>query len=375
MRGWLRLAGGRVAVRAFDFTRFDSSSFEGWGDERVEKYEEDAEFSYRLTVEPDSGSYMRGIQLIRPLETISQYHDRLTHRYDSREYAFFVAQDWKNKLIREISCAPGATANYFTKSELPYETTPAFFRPEVLSKYKSDPSKYTLEERSISCRGAWSLRTYDINEAGQVHTYLVYLRDLPYAEQLYWKAFNEEPKAPLSKRAIGTDFEGQFWAEYNPLQSVIAHARELKEAGAWWWTLRSEDLLSQVHYPATDASEEWANEILALDKLLVEGFEERLLRQRATDLEQTIKPSDRSLLLVEACLRGIGYEEEAASKLVAPLRELHNLRSKLKGHASGSEASALRKAALKAHRTYRKHFADLCSRCDEALRAIAGQFG
>jgi hypothetical protein len=155
---------------------------------------------------------MRGIQLIRPLETISQYHDRLTRRDDSREYASFVAQDWKNRVIREISCAPGATANYFTKSDSPYETTPAFFRPEVLTKYKSDPSKYTLEERSISCRGAWSLRTYDINEAGQVHTYLVYLRDLPYAEQLYWKAFNEEPKAPLSKRAIGTDFEGQFWA-------------------------------------------------------------------------------------------------------------------------------------------------------------------
>jgi len=126
---------------------------------------------------------------------------------------------------------------------------------------------------------------------------------------------------------------------------------------------------------ATEASEEWANEIMALDKLIVEGFEERWLRKRATDLKQAIKPSDRSLLLVEACLRGIGYEEEDASKLVAPLRELHNLRSKLKGHASGSEANALRKAALKAHRTYRKHFADLCGRCDEALRAIAGQLG
>jgi hypothetical protein len=33
--------------------------------------------------------------------------------------------------------------------------------------------------------------TFDINDEGQVHTYLRYLRDLPYKGQLYWKAFNE----------------------------------------------------------------------------------------------------------------------------------------------------------------------------------------
>jgi hypothetical protein len=86
----------------------------------------------------------------------------------------------KNGVIREISCAPGATANYFTESDLPFELSPAFFSPEVLRKYKADSDKYSLAGRSISCRCAWSLQTYDVNEAGQVHTYLVYLRNLPY---------------------------------------------------------------------------------------------------------------------------------------------------------------------------------------------------
>ena len=61
--------------------------------------------------------------------------------------------------MREISTAPGETANHFTKSDLPFETSPAFFRPEVLQRYKSDTDRYTLEDRSISCRGAWHLQT------------------------------------------------------------------------------------------------------------------------------------------------------------------------------------------------------------------------
>jgi hypothetical protein len=58
--------------------------------------------------------------------------------------------------------------------------SPVFFRSEVLIRYKSDPEKYELHDRSIYCRGAWSLRTYDMNDAGPVHTYLGYLRELPY---------------------------------------------------------------------------------------------------------------------------------------------------------------------------------------------------
>jgi len=73
-------------------------------------------------------------------------------------------------VITEISCNPTCLANYFTKSDLPFEISPAFFRPEVLLRYKSDPDKYELTIRSISCRDAWYLQTYDINDAGQVHT-------------------------------------------------------------------------------------------------------------------------------------------------------------------------------------------------------------
>ena len=306
---------------------------------------------------------------------MAQFHYRLTHAQEAREYASFIAFDWKNRVIKEISCAPGATANYFTQSRLPFEMTSAFFRPEVLAKYKSNLEKYTVEERSISCRGSWNLKTYDINDEGQVHTYLVYLRDLPYSEQLYWKSFNEHPKGPISKRAIKTDFEGEFCLDYNPLQSILSFTRKLKESGVPWWKLRADDLPSKVHYPVTDASEEWANALMALDKLIVEGFEVAWLRAKASELKQDPQAQDGSLALTERCLRGLNFDEEQAKGTVAPLRSLHHLRSKLKGHAAGSEANKLRQAALDQHGTYRKHFEDLCSECDTALRHIAKAFG
>jgi hypothetical protein len=362
------------AVRVFDFTRFEKNSFQGWGGNRNETKREDAEFGYRLTIQPGVGSYMRGVQIVRPLESMAQFHYRLTHADETRQYESFIAVDWKNSVVKEISCAPGATANYFTKSDLPYEVTPAFFRPEVLQRYKSDPKKYTLQERSISCRGSWSLQTYDINEEGQVHTYLVYLRCLPYSEQLYWKAFNEPPKGTISKRAFTTDIRGEFHLDYNALQSVLAFIRKLTESGVAWWKLKADDLPSKVHYPATEASEEWGNEIMALDKVLVEGFEVGWLKAKASELKQKTLASDGSLALTEQCLRGLGFDEEQAKSTVAPLRTLHHLRSKLKGHVAGSEANALRQEALGEHGTYRNHFEDLCSRCDAAMKRIAEAF-
>jgi hypothetical protein len=360
-----------VLVRLFDFTRIDPSNFPGWGNHRKQRSVTNEEYGYRITVEAGVGSYMRGVQLVRSKATMAEFHHRLAHQYEETQYASFIAHDWKNGKISEISCGPGHTANYFTKSDLPFEITPAFFRPEVLGKYKSDPKKYRLEERSIRCRGSWHLQTYDINDAGQVHTYLIYLRNLPYEEQMYWKSFNEPPQAPISKRAITTDMDGNFYTEFNALQSAKGIARKLMEQGVLWWSLRGADLLDNVHYPATASGDEWADELMALDKLLVEGFEEKWLRKKAIELGQTPLANDRSLALVAKCLLGLGFDAEHANDTVSPLRTLHYLRTKLKGHAGGNEADSIRKTELAKHGSFRKHFEILCGDCDMAMQRIA----
>jgi hypothetical protein len=357
-------------VRTFDFTRFRPYQFGGWAGAPQSSFRIDGDLFYRFAVQPGNASYFRGFQIVYPSITKQEVYARYNRSHcEATQYASFIAQDWKNGVVKEISCAPGATANYFTKSDLPFELSPAFFRPEVLLKYKADPDKYRLEGRAISCRGTWYLETYDINTAGQVHTYLVYLRNLPYEEQLYWKTYNEEPKAPLSKRAIATDFTGNWDLDYDPIESVKEFAREVARKETPWWVLRSDRLTDQVHYPVTSSADEWASELLHLEQLIVEGYEERWLREKAVALGRTPDVKLRSLKLIEECLMALGFDEDHARNLTAPLHRLHGLR-KLKAHASGEEAIETRRQILLQHKSYKDHFRALCAECDEALRTI-----
>jgi hypothetical protein len=361
-------------VLLFDSTRFEPKNFGGWSSQNIEYYKENPEIWYHMGRNNSIASYIRGFQIIRSALTKKD----LIKRYgfgqaNERRYAIFIAHDWKHGIVRERSCDPKQLGNYFIKSDLPFGISPVFFRPEVLLKYKADSDKYEIQDRSVTCRNAWHLETCDVNDAGQVFTYLKYLSYLPYDEQLYWKSFNEHPKGPISKRAFQTDFEGSWDIQYDPLQSLKQILRELHETRVPWWKLRDETLMEKVHCPVTKSADEWAKEIHALDKLLVEGFETRQLRSRATLLNRTVSQDWKSLKLLQEILLGLGKDEAEMKKVVGPLQELNFLRSKISGHASGTEAKQIKAGILKEHKSYSMHFRQLCLGCEAAvhmLRAI-----
>ena len=60
-----------------------------------------------------------------------------------------------------------------------------------------------------------------LNDAGQIHTYICYLGELPYEEQLHWKSFNEEPRAGISQRALLNDFEAEPSDIVDPLVQIL----------------------------------------------------------------------------------------------------------------------------------------------------------
>lgn len=365
-------------LRMYDFTRYKAGGFSGWGNNNKQiDFGNTSSIFGKLVVKPGTHSYSRGFQLIDirvPKEQVIDSFCGGPTAKGTKQYCSFIAQDWKNKKISEISCDPLCLANYVTESDLPFEITPAFFKPEVLLKYKSDRAKYKLASRSVGCRGTWHLETFDINDAGQVHTYLVYLSRLPYEEQLHWKEFNEKPKAPLSKRAIQTDFEGRFYDGYDPLPSLKRKLEELHNTNTKWWTLRDQDSPNKVHYPYTSSQDEWADEILNLDQLLVEGLEEKWLRRKAQQLGCNPEAKLRALKLVEEILVALDFEAEHARQIMSPFHGVHNLRSTLKGHASGSKAENRRKESLKEFGSFRNHFEKLCANCDESMEIIIEAF-
>lgn len=363
---------GTSLVSLFDFTRFAMGGFNGWP-EGAEDVFETRDLYYRQRKVPQHASYVNGQIVLRTSITPEALAEewKAEEEKGNLQYASFLIIDRKNdhELV-ETSCSPDHIVNYFTDSSLPWEISPAFFRPEVLQKYKSDPEKYTFGDRSISCRGAWHLKTYDINDAGQVHTYIGYLANLPYDEQLYWQSFNEAPKAGISERAYQTDILGEFTTTDDFLEDVKRIIAALDLDPPSWWKPRGSEMRNAVHYPVTDSSSEWGDEILALDHIAVEGFLVKGLRA-IIDANTGVYEKDwGSLKLLEVALALTGRTEDQAKDAVAPLRELHALRNPAKAHGDPKGRRLAITAARKSHGTLRNQFSDLSQRLATALNVI-----
>lgn len=353
---------GTVLVRMFDCDRGLTWGISGYEHQERRSPETGIFYRYGVARDPDA-SYVKGVQVVPVAIPQEEVAERFRKRYG------FGDEPHREKFIASVGFR-----DYEKTEEIPCDDRSlksAFFRPEVLSRYKADPEKYFFEELSIYCRNAWHLEFYDVNEAGQVHCFLRHLVHLPKEEQLHWKNHNEKPKAPISDRAKNRlRGEPDSEEQCGPLQSVKEKLRCLRCA---WWKMRSPDALDRAQYPIPESKEDWKNEIKALDQLIVEGFEEKWLREKAKSLGRSPELRFRSLKLVEECLVGLGFEEEHARSIVAPFSELHNMRNKFE-HAEGEEARNLTKKAMKDHGGYRAHYKDLTDRCDEALGTLMEAF-
>lgn len=359
-------------VRMFDFTLSRRENFTGWsGLENVVDDAEDLFYRQRIS---GLAAYTRGVQILPSRRLAEEVYDefvagsRLVPK--QRECVEFIAHDWRNNRIAKISTDPTATTNYFETegNSLPFEVSPAFFRPEVLAKYKTDREKYRIEERRIHCRSVWSLKGYDVNEAGQVHAYICDLRDLPLSEQLHWLSYNEPPKDTISERAFTNDFKGEFVSYRHPREQVMSIFRRWKDRGANWWTLRDEDLLHRANTPLTSSRSEWADAFLDLSQLAVEGFEVKIIRKMLDGRSVQYKSDDKSIVLLEKLITNTTDAEEPAALI--GLRQAQLIRSKVKGHAGSSEGGQLADDAIAKHGSFTKHFEHVCQLVAAELETI-----
>lgn len=353
-------------LRMFEFKLYKESSYPlDWKSLESNDACEDPDFFARLHIDAGYASFSRGIQVAHIED------DEFDLSTAEEQNVAFLARDALADTVRLISRNRTACRNPHSLS-LHHDLAPAFFRPDVLLKYKQNSEKYTLKERSIACRGSWQLKTYDINREGQVHSYLVYLWQLPYEEQLHWKEYNERPKASISNRAFETDVLGNVYhGDSNSLANLKAFLIKLE---CKWWVIPRQDLLDRVHYPVTQSTEEWENELLLLDQLLIEGLNEKWLRAKARELGVSPIVGARSIGLIEDCLVGMGFDKEYAKSNVAPLRSLHHHRNKLKAHAGQNSAGVLKAEAISRYGSYNLHYSHLAKECFATFRFLNNVF-
>ncbi len=361
-------------MRLFDFTLLRHSHFTSYGD-TSEIYGGSEDIWYRQRVNPGHAAYTRGYQIIRPRDGYEAIRKTISDRRFSSpatDYVEFIAHDWRNDQVVKISTDPAATTNYFEaeNNDLPFEVSPAFFQPDVLLKYHGDAEKYTVNTRRISCRAAWELESYDVNEAGQVHAYIRYLRRLPYKEQLHWLSHNEQPKAPISERALRSDMHGQFHEKTDPLDDLKSKLRRLHERRVAWWALGSEDLLDQAFTPRTNSRDDWAEAFLRVAKLVNEGLVEKKIKQHLKSSEIYFETTDRSIKLLERLWSAKTGDSESFSAM----RGVQAVRSKVRGHRPTTEGAEIAPSALSEHGSYTAHFEATCENLVNELAVVSHLF-
>ena len=361
-----------VLVQLFDVTRWQSGSFSGWHDADIKSTYKDKKnhlYAQRVQNMDENGlkkaAYLRGFHLIRPKQSEKQMLAELTGQKEKKKkYVSVIAIDFKHGKTCKCSCDPLKLGNYFVESDLPYGTSPAFFRPEVLLRYKHDTDKYEIGSGSITCRGAWWLR-YNTNDAGQIQLYLKDLSSLPYPEQLYWQSFNEKPKAGVAEVVIKRDFYGEWASSPDPLEELKHTLKDFPSAnyrGEKVAILRhpTEKQLAKLTYVVNDSINEWEDQILALAKVLGDGLSKTELRKIARYLKCD-DPQLGSIKLLRNCLEAKGLSAADVETIIPALQSLFLLRSTIVAH----EGKSAPDEDLKMH--HKKLVID----CEKAMRHLA----
>jgi hypothetical protein len=358
-------------VRVFDVSRFLNGGFSSHGNELEDRCIEKEHEIYAIRTligDPNkpSASILRGFQIIRCKKPREELLLKMRGK-EPREYASFIILDWKHGIEQEWTSNPEHIGNYFVDSDYPFGTSPAFFKPDVLSKYRQDPSRYKIHYRCIECKGSWSLR-YDINEEGQIHVYICDLSRLPFKEQLYWKSFNESPKAGISQRSFKTDFEAQWDKSYDPLQSLKRTLKQFSQhdeqgnlCPIWKMPKISETRdLTFLGYVVTESRKEWEDQILALSQVTVEGLNTSYINTLA-EAQGCRDEKLGSIKQLGRTLESASLTPEDIKIIINPLNEVWHLRSAIVAHSGGNPPKG----------DLRIHFRELLTSCDSAMLKLA----
>lgn len=256
-----------------------------------------------------------------------------------REYADFIigVDEYGDPLL--FTSNPDKLGNYYgANPDAPHYLTPVFFKKEVLHKYMSEPSKYMVKDGYLSCGYLWGM-SIDVDHKDYVMAYLGDLgRDLPECEQDYWKSFNVLTDEKISKSSYMRDFlnvpsapeiaDVKFQNKYVTLNNNW----EKKIGWPLFIPLANADKynLENIRIPLSQSQEEFDQQVLALNKILVDSLNEKKIGK-----EISIKEGMKGISKLEEWLRikeCEGYEQN-----ISFIRNLQELRSAGTGHRKGKE--------------------------------------
>ena len=257
---------------------------------------------------------------------------------------FIIGMDDNGDEI-EHTCNPAELSNWFGKNpDAPHEVTPTSFRKEALEKYYHQPGKYKVEEGTLWCNSAWYLRI-DNHHEDKVCVLLKDLGDLPYQEQLHWRAHNIASESGYSEVAWRRYFENE-WVDSDQPDHIFRQryrllAQVCQENFGWQLLLPlregDEHHLQSIRVPATDEQRDFDGLVLGLATMLPDSL-------NVGELKCLLEPSQHedqegrqkgSIQLLDTLLADCGAD--GFTDHINFLRGLQSLRSSGSAHRKGSE--------------------------------------
>lgn len=259
---------------------------------------------------------------------------------------------------------PDKLANYFgANPEAPHYLTPVHFQKQVLDKYYQQPSKYSVEDSTLSCGYLWSMYL-DNHHDDKVCAWLGDLgRDLPYQEQLHWRSYNISPVGSVSetyfKRQILAQFTDSDRPEHIFRQKYQELSRSCKEHLGWQLLLplSKDDAhhFQGVRIPSTNEQRDFDEMIIGLTKILIDSLNEKQLNKLLSKEQRSALKGSISRL--ETALISHGFQ--GFSTHVLFLRKLQNLRSSGVAHRKGSNYKKIAKEFDIDSQNLRQVFSDI----------------
>jgi hypothetical protein len=268
---------------------------------------------------------------------------------EGRYVAFIIGEDEMGR-PREYSADPKSLANLFGKNaHAPNYLSAVHFKREVLDRYFHNPGKYEVGDGVVRNHPHWSMPIDDDHQK-RVVAFLGDLgRDLPYTEQMHWRAHNILPNGGLSRTARSRSFDAQPADGEQPehrFKKAYRHFNKTWLETHGWSLFRplapgDQHLLTKLHVPTSDNPAELDAQLVGLAKILIDSLNDAGLD---TALASPV-PDERSLAKLKRYLTMRKYPE--IERDIGALSAIQGLRSTGAAHARGSNyTKALKRRSL-----------------------------
>ena len=230
------------------------------------------------------------------------------------------------------------------------QLTPVCFRKEVMDRYYADQQKYQVADGHVSCGGCWSL-AIDNNHPDYITVFLYRLGlELPKQEQLHWRLHNMAPPGHhLSSTAYRRNILGE-WAdpdspEWRFKQQYRAFQSTCSEALGWDLLLETSEggvnPLDRVRVPPRGSEQEFDEQVLLLNKLVVEALNVEQMRKALGDKSDGLRGP---LSLLKAWFTDGAYVHTARD--IDTLNKIKTIRNKTAHRKGTSYATTLEKLSI-----------------------------